>query len=448
MLDETRCSITVARSGRVSVSKNVHTKVSSPFDRVVCGIDGSEEGLEAARQAARLARESLTLVAAVDPWDLQMAGSADRLRAEAAAALEAARSAAEPRCAIDSKLIEARPADALLREASRSQATLIAVGTHGRGRLVGIALGSVATAIAHRACCSVLLARPRQRGGEFPGTVVVGVDGSPESALASSAARELRERFGATTRFVLGSRGGDLDAAQAIAAPDEIVAIPEGPVPALLGAARDADVLVVGSRGLRGLRALGSVSERVVHAAPCSVLVVRARVPLPSDQPREPTLVRDLMSTPVVVAAEETRLDEIARMMLEHEIGAVPIVSDDRKLVGIISESDFAGREIVFATSRYGHQIRLPKVLGELMFVGDALEGIYEASQRLRARSVMSAPVHVASEDEPVQQALTRMLHHEIDHMPVVRGGVPVGMLARYDLLRLAFRTWEDRSGD
>ena len=43
----------------------------------------------------------------------------------------------------------------------------------------------------------------------------------------------------------------------------------------LLEAAREVDLLVVGSRGLRGLRALGSVSERVAHQAPCSVLVLR-----------------------------------------------------------------------------------------------------------------------------------------------------------------------------
>ena len=47
------------------------------------------------------------------------------------------------------------------------------------------------------------------------------------------------------------------------------------PVSALLEAARDADLLVVGSRGVTGLRALGSVSERVAHRAPCSLLVVR-----------------------------------------------------------------------------------------------------------------------------------------------------------------------------
>jgi len=50
------------------------------------------------------------------------------------------------------------------------------------------------------------------------------------------------------------------------------------PVAAVLDAAREAraDLIVLGSRGLRGLRALGSVSERVAHHAGCSLLVVRA----------------------------------------------------------------------------------------------------------------------------------------------------------------------------
>jgi nucleotide-binding universal stress UspA family protein len=52
------------------------------------------------------------------------------------------------------------------------------------------------------------------------------------------------------------------------------------PVDVLVGAAEQADLLVLGSRGLVGVRALGSVSERVAHKARCSVLVVRPpRVP-------------------------------------------------------------------------------------------------------------------------------------------------------------------------
>ena len=56
-----------------------------------------------------------------------------------------------------------------------------------------------------------------------------------------------------------------------------VEAVDEHPVRALVDAGANADIVVVGSRGLHGLKALGSVSERVAHQAPCSVLVVRTR---------------------------------------------------------------------------------------------------------------------------------------------------------------------------
>jgi nucleotide-binding universal stress UspA family protein len=46
-------------------------------------------------------------------------------------------------------------------------------------------------------------------------------------------------------------------------------------VDALVDAAADCDLLIVGSRGLHGLAALGSVAERVAHRARCPVLIVR-----------------------------------------------------------------------------------------------------------------------------------------------------------------------------
>jgi nucleotide-binding universal stress UspA family protein len=47
------------------------------------------------------------------------------------------------------------------------------------------------------------------------------------------------------------------------------------PVDVLANVAADADLLVIGGRGLQGPRSLGSVSERVAHTAPCSTPVVK-----------------------------------------------------------------------------------------------------------------------------------------------------------------------------
>jgi nucleotide-binding universal stress UspA family protein len=77
-------------------------------------------------------------------------------------------------------------------------------------------------------------------------------------------------------RAVTVSAGKEGDAEQVRVA-DPLVEVVDGrPVDALVAAAAGADLLVVGSRGVHGLRALGSVSERVAHEAACSVLVVRS----------------------------------------------------------------------------------------------------------------------------------------------------------------------------
>jgi nucleotide-binding universal stress UspA family protein len=57
-----------------------------------------------------------------------------------------------------------------------------------------------------------------------------------------------------------------------------ILDAPGRPHRAVADAARDFDasLVITGSRSMKGLAALGSVSERIAHAAPCSVLVVRS----------------------------------------------------------------------------------------------------------------------------------------------------------------------------
>jgi nucleotide-binding universal stress UspA family protein len=258
------------------------TPPSSLFSRVIVGVDASPESRVAVRQAAALMdRGYLELLAAheiVYPAavsGLVVAGRGDdyaRASKEAATeALEQARRVAPD--GVVAKVVEGRPANALLEAAERERATVIAVGSHGHGRTVGILLGSTATEIVHRAPCSVLIARgemrPRLR------TIVVGIDGSSESAAAYAAASELADRLGAELWPVVGHGGGQVDHEAVAALAPRREELPDDPVKALVTASADADLLVVGSRGLHGLKALGSVSERVAHQAHCSTLVVR-----------------------------------------------------------------------------------------------------------------------------------------------------------------------------
>ena len=116
------------------------------FQRVVCGVDATPQSLTAVRQADQLRAEDgeLAVVSALDIDATAHAGwaatyAAKGLRAEAEAALKAAR-AAVPDASFE--LVEGRPDQALLAEANQLDATLVAVGTHGISRPIGIALSS------------------------------------------------------------------------------------------------------------------------------------------------------------------------------------------------------------------------------------------------------------------------------------------------------------------
>jgi nucleotide-binding universal stress UspA family protein len=267
-----------------AVTETTNAQRRSVFSLVLVGIDGSEESREAARQAAILVDGDLALLASYDVAPAIVAGTGthvpdyfdeDLQREAAMDALGRARESvaiASP----TGKIVRGRPADTLISEVEREQDTLLALGSHGLGRLAGFIMGSTATEVIHKAPCSVLVARRRSESAEFPNKVVVGVDGSPESAAAYAVARRLSERFNAELWPVVAYGGKTVDRALI----DSIVDgwredLPDAPVAALLAAAADADLLVVGSRGFHGLNALGSVSERVAHRAQSSVLIVR-----------------------------------------------------------------------------------------------------------------------------------------------------------------------------
>ncbi len=251
------------------------------FKRVLVGVDGSPEGFVALAQARRLLAEGGELEAVVVCVErlavhtgLEAPRVAHELHAEAEATAARARSELGALAGARVEIVHGRAEPVLIDRAERTGATLIAVGSHSHSRAAGILLGSVATALLHEAPASVLLARASAAPERFPERIVAGTDGSGQAEAAVGVARGLAERFEAGLRVVVGE-GGKPPRHDGLSAVAEVEHDERAPVDALLAAGGDADLIVVGSRGLHGFKALGSVSERVAHRARCSVLVVR-----------------------------------------------------------------------------------------------------------------------------------------------------------------------------
>lgn len=262
-------------------------EVPPPFASIVCGIDGSRAGQEAARQAAVLAGPGgrITFVCVAQAKGVGATAQTTITEVRAQEALGHAQDAAgETQTESEARLVYGgNPGHALLAEAGACD--LLVVGSHGISRAGGIWLGSVASTLAHEADAPVLVARRPRAEAPFPARLLVATDGSEGSAAATRLAGAIARRHessvlqlhvnGANSRHAMAMEAEELMEATGT---EPVQLIEVGPAHERIAAAADSDrasLIVLGSRGLRGIRALGSVSERVVHEASCSVLIAR-----------------------------------------------------------------------------------------------------------------------------------------------------------------------------
>jgi nucleotide-binding universal stress UspA family protein len=268
---------------------DVPTDTTPTFASIVCGVDGSRPGFEAARQAAILTDDAAALTYVAVSWEQGTGASAvatlthDHARNCLRRVRDQARDLGVEPALLDEHSDD--PAQRLMELAADQD--LLVVGTIGHSRPGGIVVGSAATAAVHRSPVPVLVARRPPEGVEFPKRILVASDGTPMSDAAVELAGRLAVRHGASLA-IAAARDGEIPfrrglaehAAQIQAATGTepmVLAEPGPPHRGVAAAARDfnASLVITGSRGLSGATALRSVSERIVHAAPCSVLVLR-----------------------------------------------------------------------------------------------------------------------------------------------------------------------------
>jgi nucleotide-binding universal stress UspA family protein len=281
---------------------------------IVVGIDGSDSALHAVRWAAREAASrkaplrlvhAYLLLSAYTPVSLPLTVSevlAEEGRKWLRAAAQAARDEA-PQIDVSRHLDRDDPATLLTGETKSAQ--LLVMGSRGLGGFTGLMVGSVAVKVVQHAACPVVVVRGDDDRSGKP--IVVGVDGSPASEAAIGFAYEQASRMGAPlvavhtwsdmlpmSAFPIVPHAFDWPEmqneelellCQRLAGWQEKypevqvdrIVTQDSPARSLIDQARDAQLIVVGSRGRGGLAGLllGSTSQALLHHAPCPVAVVR-----------------------------------------------------------------------------------------------------------------------------------------------------------------------------
>ena len=116
--------------------------------------------------------------------------------------------------------------------------------------------------------------------------------------------------------------------------------------------------------------------------------------------------VREIMTRNVITVTEDTPVLEVARLLSEKRISAVPVCNPDGAVVGLVSEFDLLARE------------------GKT------------------ARDVMSPGIISVTEDTDVEEARFLLIERRIRRVPVMSGQRMVGIVSRSDIVRELTLHW------
>ena len=243
----------------------------SPFKSVVCGVDGSLSGREAIAQAIALSGPETALSFVCVRYEagegLVHKATIGAKRAEQALR-EAVALARESGVEATAETVPGKEVSGPLLERA-SGADELVVASHGESRTTGILLESTASVAVHRASVPVLVARRPPDGAEFPHRVLAATDGSDAAEQAVGLASDIARRHNSPLTVVV-AQSGDLPDLEDVAARASEIAAQRGlepkirleqghPEECILEAAEgdESSLIVLGSRGVTGLRALG-----------------------------------------------------------------------------------------------------------------------------------------------------------------------------------------------
>ncbi|HEY7942667.1 MAG TPA: universal stress protein [Candidatus Limnocylindrales bacterium] len=244
------------------------------------------------------------IVAPLAPFDID-----EVARAAATATLDSAAERLRPALAVETAILDGRPAQVIADEARRWEADVIVMGSRGHGALSSMVLGSVSAEVIDLSDRPVLIARSSRLRG-----IVLGVDGSAGADHAVDLVLQWLPFRSTPVHVVavapslypwwvgMAEAGGVTTVPQLLASEEATRADEEALVKTIAerlvragykatGSVRDgdaadqliraaeatgSDLIVVGTRGRTGLTrlVLGSVARNIVTHAPCSVLVV------------------------------------------------------------------------------------------------------------------------------------------------------------------------------
>lgn len=147
--------------------------------------------------------------------------------------------------------------------------------------------------------------------------------------------------------------------------------------------------------------------------------------------------IKNIMTEDVVTVKEEDTLEKVAKLLSEKHLSGLPVLDEEGKLSGIITEGDLIRRSAKVPTPAY------LELLGGIIYLDNPNKFFEDVKKAmgLIVKEVMTREVKTIGPEETVEEAANVLVHQKIKRLPVLdEEGNLIGIVARRDIMEHLFR--------
>ncbi len=141
---------------------------------------------------------------------------------------------------------------------------------------------------------------------------------------------------------------------------------------------------------------------------------------------------KDIMTTDVMTVKKDTPISELSRLFIEHKINGIPVVDDDNKVIGMVTQGDLIEQN---------KSLHIPTVItlfDAVLFLES--EKKFEADVKkltgTKVEDIYSAKVITVTQNTELTEIASIMAENDVHTLPVVENGKLVGIIGKLDLIR------------
>ena len=148
----------------------------------------------------------------------------------------------------------------------------------------------------------------------------------------------------------------------------------------------------------------------------------------------EPTqyFVRDIMTRDIVKVRPDTSVSDIALLMSQHRISGIPVVDEQDRVLGVVTELDMVVRNTRFKLPAFFTLLNATIYLETPAHIKERLHHMLG----LTAREIMSEKAMTITADASIEDLAELMVGRQANPIPVVENGGLAGIVSRSDIVR------------